>query len=444
MAEENKIKSRTYIPKVYYKGELLPYKETPLTIKDVELCKYCKEEITLEQIKHIEPDVNEDLAKSIIKFLNKYDNDFKLDTCLRKAHFISQCLVESNKLKTLKEYMAYSPKSLKSYYKETEHIKLTDANIETYKDKFKIVDSRKEADKKKDKEKKDKYSAFSKLNPAYIYGSTIKKAYQEKIYLNTEKTIYIQVLSHSHNEKEVANRKYSNRTDLGHSGGDDGYNFLGRGIIQLTGKTNYNIFSNYRKKHPFPDDTSGDLDFTKSINSKKLEDKKNPIYAVQSALWYWMIGNGKVYTYSDKDSIENVSKRINGGTNGLEERRDYTLKAKEEKGFKVYKHYEETHKNGTKEEKREVENILAEISKDNILIEKKSNGKKINVNLKDPEAEALFKKLRKQESFSIEPIGINMIPFKITADFKLEIIRTNTEDGKKSKKKRKKKNEESK
>ena len=423
MAEETKLKTRTYIPKVYYNGNLLSYKNTPLTIKEVELCKYCKEEITIEQIKHIEPNVDEVLAKNIIKYLNKYRKDYKLDTCLRKAHFISQCLVESNKFTTLKEDMAYKPSSLKQYYLESEHIKLTDVNIETYNDKFKIIDSREDSVKKKDKDKIDKYADFDKLNPAYIYGYTIKKEYQEKIYLNDEKTIYIQVLAHSHDEKEVANRKYSKNTDLGNNGGDDGYNFLGRGIIQLTGRSNYNTFSIYRNKNSFSDDTSGNLDFTNAINSKKIEDKTNPIYAVQSAIWYWMTGNGKVYQYSDNDNIGDVSRRINGGTNGLEERKDYTLKAKDDEAFKVYKHYKEIKKNGTNEQKDEVENILINISQDKILIETKSNGKKINVNLKDPKAEAILKELRKQEAIKITPKGIKTIPFEITTDLKLNPLK---------------------
>ncbi len=421
MAEKKKLKTITYIPRVYYNGELLPYKETPLTIKKTEPCPYCKEEITIEQIKHIEPNVNETLAKKIIKYLNEYRKIYKLDTCLRKAHFISQCLVESKKFYTLKEDMAYKPSSLKKYYTESELIKLTDANIKTYKDKFKIIDNRKEADKKKDKDKKDKYANCDKLNPAYIYGYTKKKKYQEKIYLNEEKTIYVQVLSHSHNEKEIANRKYSNRKDLGHNGGDDGYNFLGRGIIQLTGKNNYTIFSDYRKKHPFSNDASVNLDFTKAINSKKIEDKTNPIYATQSALWYWMIGNGKVYEYSNKDSIKKVSKRINGGTNGIEERKDYTLKAKDDEAFKVYKHYKEIHKTGTKEQKDEIENILLAISKD-ILVKTKVKGKTVTVNLKDPKAEILLKELRKQNPIKTTVKGINVIPFEITSDLKLKPI----------------------
>lgn len=420
MAEDNKIKTRTYIPKVYYNGELLPFKETPLTIKDKELCTYCKEEITIEQIEHIEPKIKKTTAKNIIKYLNKYRDNYKLDSCLRKAHFISQCLVESAKFKKLKESMAYGPPSLKKYYKESEFIKLTDSNIKKYVDKFKIIDIRKEAIKKKDKDKKDKYAGFEKLNPAYIYGNTKKKKYQVTIDLNKEKTISIKILSHSHNEKEVANRKYSDRNDIGNKGGDDGYNYLGRGIIQLTGKNNYNLFSKFRNKNIFPEDSTGQKDFTKAKNAKKIEDTSDPIYAVQSALWFWMEGNGKIYEYSDSDNVKNVTKRINGKTNHIKERNKYLIKSREDKGFKVLDHYKEVYKNGSKEDKTKVEENLKLISNDFMVYD---SFHKKKVNLKDTKAEAILKELKKVKPIEIKPKGINTIPLNVTLDLKLKPIK---------------------
>lgn len=414
--ENQNIKAKTYIPKIYYKDKLLKYKETPLTVKEADLCPYCKEEITFEQIIYIEPRVDKVLAKKIIEHLNKYRLDYKLDTCLRKAHFIAQCLVESGKFKKLKESMAYNPKSLKEYFSKDEFIELTDINLELYNDKIKLIDTRKDESKKEDKNKKDKYAQLDKINPAYIYGNTIKKKYQETIYLNEEKTIAIKILSHMHDEKIVANKKYANRADIGNNGGNDGYNFLGRGIIQLTGRDAYTAFSSYRKDNQFKEDNSGYLDFKKVENAKKIEDTDNPIYAVQSAVWFWDIykNYAKIENECDSDNIKKVTKITNGGTNHLKERNEYIKKAREVKGFKVFEHYEEIYKNGLKEDKENVILNLRNISQDNLAYD--SHHKK-KINLKDEKAIDLLKKLQEVKTLSeIKPKRINL---RLNSDLKI-------------------------
>ena len=54
--------------------------------------------------------------------------------------------------------------------------------------------------------------------------------------------------------------------------------------------------------------------------------------------------------YADEDNIQYASYTINGGYNALETRKDNTIKAKDDKGFNVYSHYKETHKNGTEDQ----------------------------------------------------------------------------------------------
>lgn len=85
----------------------------------------------------------------------------------------------------------------------------------------------------------------------------------------------------------------------------DGQKYKGRGLIQVTGKANYERCS----KALF-----GNLSLLS--NPALLEQPDN---AVKSACWFWTI-NG-LNTLADADDIVTISKRINGGTNGLDERK---------------------------------------------------------------------------------------------------------------------------
>lgn len=58
-------------------------------------CPHCAEEITLEQVIHVVKDANKVMVKKLLIYLNKYRKEFKLDTCLRKAHFIAQVGAET-------------------------------------------------------------------------------------------------------------------------------------------------------------------------------------------------------------------------------------------------------------------------------------------------------------------------------------------------------------
>lgn len=103
--------------------------------------------------------------------------------------------------------------------------------------------------------------------------------------------------------EKIANVVYANRMGNGDTGSGDGYYYRGRGPIQLTGYSNYKAFS----------DWSG-IDV---VNNSKLvaEDKE---VALLSAIWYWTT-NG-LNKYADSGDIKTMTKRINGGYIGLEDR----------------------------------------------------------------------------------------------------------------------------
>lgn len=100
----------------------------------------------------------------------------------------------------------------------------------------------------------------------------------------------------------IGNKVYANRMGNGNESSGDGYNFRGRGFIQITGRNNYAALSK---------DTG--IDFL-SFPDSLLSEANSMI----SALWYWGRINGN--KLADKDDLKSITKAINGGYNGLEHR----------------------------------------------------------------------------------------------------------------------------
>jgi putative chitinase len=103
-------------------------------------------------------------------------------------------------------------------------------------------------------------------------------------------------------QEMIANRVYGNRMGNGPEESGDGYRYCGRGLIQLTGKQNYQNFA----------------------DSLQMAVEDVPEYlstfegAVQSACWFWESNN--LNQFADSGDILTMTKRINGGTIGLEDR----------------------------------------------------------------------------------------------------------------------------
>ncbi len=102
----------------------------------------------------------------------------------------------------------------------------------------------------------------------------------------------------------IANRVYGGRMGNGPEASGDGFKFRGRGVLQLTGRANYTQCSH----DLFGDDTlANDPDLVRT-----------PEYAIITACWFWY--KNKLNEICDKGDIVLLSKRINGGTIGLEDR----------------------------------------------------------------------------------------------------------------------------
>lgn len=102
--------------------------------------------------------------------------------------------------------------------------------------------------------------------------------------------------------EKIANKVYADRMGNGDEASGDGYRYLGRGLIQLTGKNTYMLFA-------------------ASIN---VPVEEVPDYlgtfegAVQSACWFWEQNN--LNAVADNQDIVKMTKIINGGTHGLDDR----------------------------------------------------------------------------------------------------------------------------
>ena len=99
--------------------------------------------------------------------------------------------------------------------------------------------------------------------------------------------------------------KYDGRKDLGNTQPGDGAKFCGRGLIQVTGRANY---------RPASQVLFGD---ERLLFSPELLEK--PEWAAKSAVWFWSTRN--LNELADADRFTDLTKKINGGTNGIEDRK---------------------------------------------------------------------------------------------------------------------------
>jgi putative chitinase len=103
---------------------------------------------------------------------------------------------------------------------------------------------------------------------------------------------------------------YEGRRDLGNTQPGDGRRFKGRGLIQLTGRANYHTLG-------------GKLGVDLEANPEMAAEPK---MSLRIACEYWK--SRKINPPADNDDLITVTKLVNGGLNGLDQRRDYLVKAK--------------------------------------------------------------------------------------------------------------------
>lgn len=128
-----------------------------------------------------------------------------------------------------------------------------------------------------------KAASLLKVFPKYFKDMDTAKAYEKK-------------------PEKIANKIYANRMGNGDEASGEGYKYRGRGLIQLTGKTNYTWFAASLEISP-----EEAAEYTQTFEG-----------AAQSACWFWE--TNKLNQWADTGDILTLTKRINGGTIGLEDR----------------------------------------------------------------------------------------------------------------------------
>lgn len=118
-----------------------------------------------------------------------------------------------------------------------------------------------------------------------------------------------QAMEFERKPERIANKVYGGRADLGNTEDGDGWRFSGKGLIQLTGRNNYK--------------TCGDALGVDLIANPEL--LIEPEYAALSAGWFW--NKRGLNALADNEDWTTITKRINGGTHGLQDRIDRTHKA---------------------------------------------------------------------------------------------------------------------
>ena len=109
--------------------------------------------------------------------------------------------------------------------------------------------------------------------------------------------------------EKIANIIYANRMDNGDTDTGDGWKFRGGGILQLTGRYNYTQFGKAVEK----------------TAEEAVEYVRTKAGALDSACWFWDENN--INDYCDRQDIVGMTKRINGGTIGLEDRKKHYIHA---------------------------------------------------------------------------------------------------------------------
>ena len=112
-----------------------------------------------------------------------------------------------------------------------------------------------------------------------------------------------QAQEYAHNKVRIASRVYANRMGNGDEASQEGWLYRGRGYIQLTGKDNYAALNDQ-----LPEDILKNPDLVATR------------YPMLSAAWFW--DHNKINDLCDNEDIEDVTRKVNGGLNGLQKRHE--------------------------------------------------------------------------------------------------------------------------
>ncbi len=216
--------------------------------------------LTMDKFAQIFPSASEEKRKEVLEVFNKYCQAFEINTPLRIAHFFAQVKEEvGESINYQTENLNYSINALK-------------------------------------------YGDFR-----YFRNN------------HSEAELYGRGNGHPANQRAIANRAYGNRTDLGNGSieSEDGWNFRGKGFIQLTGRTNYENANN-EIQSKVPNSTVNIITDPESILT--IEG------AMVSSMAYWTMNN--LNSKADnagwhRENVNNITNVVNSGTDSKEDRKEH-------------------------------------------------------------------------------------------------------------------------
>lgn len=167
-----------------------------------------------------------------------------------------------------------------------------------------------------------------------IFESNYLKSVEENMNYSAERLLQVfpkyfkskeEAASYARNPMKIANRVYANRMGNGNEASGDGWRYHGRAFIMLTGRSNYEQFSKY------------DL-CTKDAVANPGSVAEYPLNQVAS-MWFWERNNINAIADLDdgkaigEDLVTRITKIVNGGTNGLAQRKYIYRKIRKEFGY---------------------------------------------------------------------------------------------------------------
>ena len=254
---------------------------------------------TLEMLQAVYPEVSsskQNLLQGIVDELNDHVEFYKLDNPLRRTHFFAQIMQETGPTLNMAEYTNYRTTVLDTSEFETA--------------------------------RKRKYPADHELHPGKRYIDVLGIDRRENGFL-----VKKDGTRPSEDDKRILfNVMYGGRRELKNGDyltTDDGWNFRGRGLKQLTGRGNYTAFNKWHAANQarWPDDIIDAINHPEIL----LEIK----YATRSAANFWLVNEVylKADAGADGSAIDSVTRIINKGTGSYELRRKNFKKLWEAKVF---------------------------------------------------------------------------------------------------------------
>ncbi|MDX1365412.1 MAG: hypothetical protein R3243_14465 [Arenibacter latericius] len=168
---------------------------------------------------------------------------------------------------------------------------------------------------------KCKYPEVYKLKPNEFFNKLMDIMPQFGINTPLRQAHFIAQIAHESDnfnttEEYASGRAYEGRKDIGNTEKGDGVKYKGHGLIQVTGRKNHAEFSLWCLSKGL------NVDFVKDpeMISACID------YAILSAVWYWETRG--LSRYADRDDIKTITRLINGGYNGLNDRENKLRKLK--------------------------------------------------------------------------------------------------------------------